>query len=95
MSALLRVDNLRVAFAVPGGTIEAVKGASFRLRPGSTLAVVGESGSGKSVIAQGKANLQAPWLGITAFLALTVMLSLLVFAGEAVRDAFDPRKTVG
>lgn len=42
---------------------------------------------------QGKNNLQAPWLGITAFLVLAIMLSLLVFVGEAVRDAFDPRKT--
>lgn len=44
------------------------------------------------LIAQGKANLQAPWLGITAFVVLSVMLSLLVFIGEALRDAFDPRK---
>lgn len=44
------------------------------------------------LLAQGKNNLQAPWLGITAFLALAVMLSLLTFIGEAVRDAFDPRK---
>ena len=43
---------------------------------------------------QGKNNLQAPWLGITAFVVLSVMLSLLVFVGEAVRDAFDPRKIV-
>ena len=42
---------------------------------------------------QGKANLQAPWLGFTAFWAVAIMLSLLVFIGEAVRDAFDPRKT--
>ncbi len=44
------------------------------------------------LLAQGKNNLQAPWLGITAFLTLAFMLSLLVFVGEAVRDAFDPRK---
>ena len=42
---------------------------------------------------QGKANLQAPWLGISAFMVIAVMLSLLIFIGEAVRDAFDPRKT--
>jgi microcin C transport system permease protein len=42
---------------------------------------------------QGKANLQAPWLGITAFVTLSVLLSLVVFIGEAVRDALDPRKT--
>ncbi len=46
------------------------------------------------LLAQGKANLHAPWLGITAFVALAVMLSLLVFIGEAARDAFDPRKTL-
>ena len=44
------------------------------------------------ILAQGKANLQAPWLGLTGFAVLAVMLSLLVFIGEAVRDAFDPRK---
>ncbi len=46
------------------------------------------------LLAQGKNNLQAPWLGICAFLSLAVMLTLLTFIGEAVRDAFDPRKTV-
>jgi len=45
------------------------------------------------LLAQGKANLQAPWLGITAFLVLATMLSLLVFIGEGVRDALDPRKS--
>jgi microcin C transport system permease protein len=46
------------------------------------------------LLAQGKANLQAPWLGISAFIVLAGMLSLLVFIGEAVRDAFDPRRAV-
>ena len=41
---------------------------------------------------QGKNNPQAPWLGLSAFFVLALMLSLLVFIGEAVRDAFDPRK---
>ena len=45
------------------------------------------------VLAQGKANLQAPWLGLTGFAVIALMLSLLTFIGEAVRDAFDPRKT--
>jgi microcin C transport system permease protein len=45
------------------------------------------------LLAQGKDNLQAPWLGITAFVVIALMLSLLIFVGEAVRDAFDPRKT--
>ena len=44
------------------------------------------------LLAQGKANLQAPWLGLTGFFAVGIMLMLLVFIGEAVRDAFDPRK---
>ncbi|MEF1290987.1 ABC transporter permease [Vibrio sp. M260118] len=42
------------------------------------------------LLAQGKANLQAPWLGFSAFFVLSIMLTLLVFIGEAVRDAFDP-----
>lgn len=41
---------------------------------------------------QGKANLNAPWLGLSGFCVIALMLSLLVFIGEAVRDAFDPRK---
>ena len=45
------------------------------------------------LLSQGKNNLQAPWLGLTAFFAIATMLSLLIFIGEAVRDAFDPRKT--
>jgi microcin C transport system permease protein len=56
----------------------------FGLPPGS--ASLGE------LLNQGKANLQAPWLGMTAFFVLATMLSLLIFVGEAVRDAFDPRK---
>jgi microcin C transport system permease protein len=45
------------------------------------------------LLLQGKSNLQAPWLGLTGFAIIALMLSLLVFIGEAVRDAFDPRKT--
>ena len=56
----------------------------FGLPPGS--ASLGE------LLAQGKNNPQAPWLGLSAFFALSIMLTLLVFVGEAVRDAFDPRK---
>jgi microcin C transport system permease protein len=59
----------------------------FGLPPGS--ASLGE------LVKQGKeAAVNAPWLGITAFTILALMLTLLVFIGEAVRDAFDPRKTV-
>jgi microcin C transport system permease protein len=43
---------------------------------------------------QGKRNLQAPWLGLSGFFVLAVLMSLLVFVGEAVRDAFDVRKTL-
>ncbi len=56
----------------------------FGLPPGSPS--LGE------LLNQGKSNLQAPWLGITAFLTIAILLTLLVFIGEAVRDAFDPRK---
>jgi microcin C transport system permease protein len=57
----------------------------FGLPPGSPS--LGE------LLNQGKTNLQAPWLGISGFVVMALMLSLLVFIGEAVRDAFDPRKT--
>jgi microcin C transport system permease protein len=46
------------------------------------------------LLEQARANLQAPWLGVTAFAALATMLTLLIFIGEAVRDAFDPRRTL-
>jgi microcin C transport system permease protein len=45
------------------------------------------------LLAQGKANLQAPWLGLAAFISIAGLLTLLIFVGEAVRDALDPRKT--
>jgi len=45
------------------------------------------------LLQQGKSNLQAPWLALTGFCTVALMLSLLIFVGEAVRDAFDPRKT--
>jgi microcin C transport system permease protein len=66
-------------------TLTSLDFLGFGLPPGSPS--LGE------ILAQGKANLQAPWIGLTGFLVLAVMLSLLVFIGEAVRDAFDPRKT--
>ena len=46
------------------------------------------------LLAQGKANLHAPWLGLSGFFALLIMLTLLIFIGEAVRDAFDSRRSV-
>ncbi|MEL6871279.1 MAG: ABC transporter permease [Pseudomonadota bacterium] len=45
------------------------------------------------LLQQGKANLQAPWLALSAFFTVAILLSLLIFIGEAVRDALDPRKT--
>ncbi len=69
------------------GSVTLLTGLDFLgigLPPGS--ASLGE------LLAQGKANLQAPWLGLTGFFVIAIMLSLLVFLGEAVRDAFDPRK---
>ena len=47
------------------------------------------------LLSQGKNNMQAPWLGLSGFVVISLMLGLLVFIGEAVRDAFDPRKTFG
>ena len=65
-------------------TLTSLDFLGFGLPPGSPS--LGE------LLAQGKNNPQAPWLGITGFLTLAVMLSLLIFIGEAVRDALDPRK---
>jgi microcin C transport system permease protein len=59
----------------------------FGLPPGSPS--LGE------LLAQGKNDLQAPWLGLTGFFTIAIMMTLLVFIGEAVRDAFDPRKSMG
>ncbi|QOR38822.1 ABC transporter permease [Billgrantia diversa] len=64
-------------------TLTALDFLGFGLPPGSPS--LGE------LVAQGKNNLHAPWLGITAFVSLSLMLSLLVFIGEGLRDAFDPR----
>lgn len=64
-------------------TLTSLDFLGFGLPPGS--ASLGE------LVAQAKANLHAPWLGLSAFIVLAAMLSLLVFIGEAVRDALDPR----
>lgn len=64
-------------------TLTALDFLGFGLPPGSPS--LGE------LVSQGKSNLQAPWLGISAFCVLSLMLTLLVFIGEAFRDAFDPR----
>ncbi len=66
------------------GTLTSLDFLGFGLPAGSPS--LGE------LVAQGKSNLQAPWLGLSAFAVLGLMLTLLVFIGEALRDAFDPRK---
>lgn len=66
-------------------TLTSLDFLGFGLPPGS--ASLGE------LMKQGQRNLSAPWLGITGFFTIAIMLSLLIFIGEAVRDAFDPRKT--
>jgi microcin C transport system permease protein len=66
-------------------TLTALDFLGFGLPPGSPS--LGE------LLSQGKANVQAPWLGFTGFFSVAIMLSLLIFIGEAARDAFDPRKT--
>jgi microcin C transport system permease protein len=67
-------------------TLTALDFLGFGLPPGSPS--LGE------LLSQGKANVQAPWLGLSGFFTVALMLSLLIFTGEAVRDAFDPRKTL-
>ena len=65
-------------------TLTSLDFLGFGLPPGSPS--LGE------LLAQGKQNIQAPWLGLTGFFVISIMLSLLIFIGEGVRDAFDPRK---
>jgi microcin C transport system permease protein len=66
-------------------TLTSLDFLGFGLPPGSPS--LGE------LLSQAKANVQAPWLGLAGFFTVAIMLSLLIFVGEAVRDAFDPRKT--
>ncbi len=68
-------------------TLTALDFLGFGLPPGSPS--LGE------LLSQGKANIQAPWLGLAGFFSVAIMLSLLIFIGESVRDAFDPRKAFG
>src|SRR6516162_764590 len=68
-------------------TLTALDFLGFGLPPGS--ASLGD------MLKQGKDNIQAPWLGMAGFFTVAGMLSLLIFVGEAVRDAFDPRKAFG
>jgi microcin C transport system permease protein len=80
--------NAARALGVSNGTITTLTSLDFLgfgLPPGS--ASLGE------LLRQGQRNLNAPWLGISGFVVISLMLSLLIFIGEATRDAFDPRKT--
>ena len=76
-----------VPFLLSGSisTLTSLDYLGFGLPPGS--ASLGE------LLKQAQRNLNAPWLGISGFIVISLMLSLLVFIGEATRDAFDPRKT--
>jgi microcin C transport system permease protein len=76
-----------VPFIVSGAitSLTALDFLGFGLPPGSPS--LGE------LLSQGKNNLNAPWLGLSGFFAIALLLSLLIFIGEAVRDAFDPRKS--
>jgi microcin C transport system permease protein len=74
-------------FILSGSVMEltALDFLGFGLPPGSPS--LGE------MLQQGKSNIQAPWLGLAGFFTVATMMSLLIFIGEAARDAFDPRKT--
>ena len=66
-------------------TLTSLDFLGFGLPPGSPS--LGE------LLIQGKNNVQSPWLGLTGFFSISLLLSLLIFIGEGIRDAFDPRKT--
>ena len=100
----LGVSDVKIIFkhVLPNATVATVTFMPFILAGSiTTLTALDFLGFGLPVgsaslgelLNQGKANLHAPWLGFSAFAVVAIMLSLLVFIGEAVRDAFDPRKT--
>lgn len=102
----LGVDNLTIMFrhVLPNAMVATLTFMPFILAGSVTvltsldflgIGLPPGSASLGEVLAQGKANLQAPWLGLTGFFVIALMLSLLIFIGEAVRDAFDPRKNLG
>ena len=99
----LGVSNRRIIFrhVLPNATVATITFMPFMLAGSVTvltsldflgIGLPPGSASLGDLLAQGKANLQAPWLGLTGFFVIAIMLSLLIFVGEAVRDAFDPRK---
>jgi microcin C transport system permease protein len=99
----LGVSNARIMFRhlLPNAMVATITMLPFLVTGAiSTLAALDLLGFGLQsthaslgeLALQGRNNVQAPWLGLTAFVVFAVMLSLLVFVFEAVRDAFDPRK---
>ena len=101
----LGVSNKNIIFRhlLPNATVATITFIPFTLAGSVTvltsldflgIGLPPGSASLGELLAQGKSNLQAPWLGLTGFLVIGFMLSLLIFIGEAVRDAFDPRKTL-
>ena len=99
----LGVSNLKIIFKhiLPNAMVATITFMPFTLAGSiTTLTALDFLGFGLPIgspslgelLNQGKANLSAPWLGVTGFVVIAAMLSLLVFMGEAVRDAFDPRK---
>jgi microcin C transport system permease protein len=99
----LGVSNARIMFrhVLPNAMVATITFMPFTLAGSVTvltsldflgIGLPPGSASLGELLAQGKANLQAPWIGFTGFFTIAIMLSLLIFIGEAVRDAFDPRK---
>ena len=100
----LGVSNIKIMFRhlLPNATVATITFLPFSLSASVTalsgLDFLGfglppGSASLGEMVNQGRNNLQAPWLGLTSFFTLAIMLSLLVFTGEAIRDSLDPRKT--
>lgn len=96
-------SNFRIMFKhiLPNAVIATITFVPFLLAEGITaltaldflgLGLPAEYPSLGDLVRQGKDNLQAPWIGITIFIVLSMLLSLLIFIGEGVRDAFDTRK---
>jgi len=99
----LGVSNLVIMFrhVLPNATVATITFMPFTLAGSVTMLTSLDflgiglppgSASLGELLAQGKGNLQAPWLALTGFFTIAIMLSLLIFIGEAVRDALDPRK---
>ena len=99
----LGVSNIKIIFRhiLPNAMVATITFLPFILSGSITsltaldflgLGLPPGSASLGELLNQGKANIQAPWLGISTFIVLAIMLSLLIFIGEAVRDAFDSRK---